>query len=67
MTFKFIFFILCILIFNKKAFAYLDPGMGSMLLQGIIAVIAATGLTLKIYWQKIKDFFKNKIKKKDKE
>ena len=66
MIFNFIFFIACLLIYNKNAFAYLDPGMGSILLQGIIATIAATGLTIKIYWQKIKDFFKQKIKNKNK-
>ena len=63
MLLNFIFIIAFILLYIKNAFAYLDPGMGSMLLQGIIATIAATGLTIKIYWQKIKDFFKKKIKK----
>ena len=50
---------------SKNAHAYLDPGMGSIILQGIIATIAATSLTIKIYWQKIKDFFKKKKKDKD--
>lgn len=62
MFYKFLLFMACMLIYIKNAFAYLDPGMGSIILQGIIATIAATGLTLKIYWQKIKDFFKNKKK-----
>jgi hypothetical protein len=47
---------------NSNAHAYIDPGMGSILLQGIIAAIAATSLTIKIYWQKIKNFFKKKKK-----
>tara|TARA_B100001057_G_C22112242_1_gene667470 strand:- start:166 stop:330 length:165 start_codon:yes stop_codon:yes gene_type:complete len=51
--------------FNTNAYAYLDPGLGSILLQGIIAAIAATSLTIKIYWQKIKTFFKKKKKNKD--
>ncbi len=47
---------------NTNAYAYIDPGLGSILLQGIIAAIAATSLTIKIYWQKIKDFLKKKKK-----
>lgn len=54
-----------IFLFNTNAYAYLDPGLGSIILQGIVAAIAATSLTIKIYWQKIKSFFKKK--KKDKE
>jgi len=36
------------------AYAYLDPGTGSMLIQGIIGAVAAVGVTLKLYWHKIK-------------
>jgi len=36
------------------AHAYLDPGTGSMLIQGIIGAVAAVGVTLKLYWHKIK-------------
>jgi len=36
------------------AHAYLDPGTGSMLIQGIIGAIAAVGVALKLYWHKIK-------------
>ena len=50
---------------NTNAYAYLDPGLGSILLQGIIASIAAVSLTIKIYWHKIRDFFKKKKKKTD--
>ena len=65
MRFKFILLFLYVLMFNTNAYAYLDPGLGSILLQGIIAAIAATSLTIKIYWQKIKAFFKKKKKNKD--
>ena len=37
--------------------AYLDPGTGSMLIQGIIGAVAAVGVTLKLYWHKIKLMF----------
>ena len=38
-------------------YAYLDPGTGSMLIQGIIGAVAAVGVTLKLYWHKIKLMF----------
>jgi hypothetical protein len=50
---------------STKAYAYLDPGTGGIILQAIIGAIAATSLTIKIYWQKIKAFLKKKIKNKD--
>ena len=55
-------FLICI--FNTSAYAYIDPGVGSIILQAIIGAIAAMSLTIKIYWQKIKSFFK-KNKNKD--
>lgn len=50
-------FVLC-LATPATAYAYLDPGTGSILLQGLIAAVAA-GLAIgKMYWAKIKTFFK---------
>ena len=40
-----------------QAHAYLDPGTGSILLQGILAVVAGTAVTLKLYWAKLKEIF----------
>jgi hypothetical protein len=37
-----------------SAFAYLDPGTGSMLLQVILGGIAAVGVALKLFWHKIR-------------
>lgn len=36
------------------AYAYLDPGTGSMLLQGLIAGVAAGWAMLSLYGQKLK-------------
>ena len=47
-----------------NAFAYLDPGTGSIILQAIIGFVAAVGATVSIYWQKFKSFFKKIFKKK---
>lgn len=40
--------------FAAPAFAYLDPGTGSMLLQVILGGIAAIGVALKLYWHKLR-------------
>ena len=60
--------LVCILLnifFTKSAFAYLDPGMISLIFQGIIGFLAATVATFAIYWNKIKEIFKNYFNKKD--
>jgi len=38
--------------FTQSAHAYLDPGTGSLLLQGIIAGIVTAGVVVKIYWHR---------------
>lgn len=43
--------------FSHQAAAYLDPGTGSMILQGLIAGIAIAGFTIKNYWYRIRAFF----------
>ena len=49
-----------LLISSAPASAYIDPGTGSALIQGIIAGIAAIGVTLKLYWHRIVKFFTRK-------
>lgn len=39
------------------AHSYLDPGAGSMVLQGIIAAIAGGFVVLRCYWGKVKQLF----------
>lgn len=46
-----------VLISTDNAHAYLDPGLGSMLLQGLVAGVAAGSIVLGRYWQRIKAFF----------
>ena len=46
--------ILIALMFTQPAWAYLDPGTGSMLLQVILGGIAAVGVALKLFWHKIR-------------
>ena len=49
--------LIIIIFLNTKAFAYLDPGTGSIILQSILGGIAAGISYGAIYWQKIKDFY----------
>jgi len=53
-----------VLIFQKNAFAYLDPGTGSMIIQSIIAGIAAGLYFISSYFFKIKLFITKKIFRK---
>ena len=43
-----------VLFFSKNAYAYLDPGTGSMLLQGLIAAVAAGLIIIRTYWDRWK-------------
>ena len=62
--------ILFLLIFNSlifnNAYAYLDPGTGSIILQAILGAIAAGFSYCAFYWNKVKNFFKKLFKKKEK-
>ena len=54
---KFLFLIFGLISYTSPVYAYLDPGTGSILLQGLIGGIAAAIAFLSIYWQKVKAFF----------
>lgn len=43
----------CLLFFAADAQAYIDPGSGSFLLQGLIAGVLGLGVTLKLYWHRL--------------
>lgn len=46
-----------IISYASPAYAYLDPGTGSMLLQGLIGGLAVAMSFISLYWQKVKSFF----------
>ncbi len=39
------------------AYAYLDPGSGSMLLQLLLGGVTGVAVIFKLYWQRVKGFF----------
>lgn len=46
-------FILALGLIPNNAFAYLDPGSGSMIFQGIVAAFFGGLFVIKTYWHKI--------------
>lgn len=51
---------------NSNAYAYLDPGSGSIILQAILGFIAASLATISFYWSKLKTFLYKLFKKNKK-
>ena len=47
-----------ILFFPGSAHAYIDPGTGSIIIQIVFATIASSLVVIKMYWLRIKSFFK---------
>jgi hypothetical protein len=46
------------LAFPRPAYAYLDPGTGSYILQLILAGLLGAAFAVKLFWKNIKTFFK---------
>jgi hypothetical protein len=40
---------------TDNAYAYLDPGTGSIILQAIVAGVASTLFAVRMYWSRIKE------------
>ena len=51
---------------TKNAFAYIDPGTGSYVLQIVLAVIFGSLFMLKTFWIRVKAFLGNIFSKKEK-
>ncbi len=39
----------------SNAYAYIDPGSGSLILQMILGALVGVGIAMKVYWFKIKE------------
>ena len=51
--------------FVSDAYAYVDPGTGSLFIQAVIGAIIGFSIALKIYWYKLKERFFGIKKKND--
>ena len=58
---KYIYIIIIYLLsFQSSAYAYLDPGTGSIILTAIISMFAILSLKIRIIFSKVKKFFSKK-------
>tara|TARA_B100000795_G_scaffold40664_1_gene26699 strand:- start:4798 stop:5010 length:213 start_codon:yes stop_codon:yes gene_type:complete len=58
--------IIFLFVLNSNAYAYLDPGSGSIILQAILGLIAASIATISFYWSKFKMLIFKLLKKNKK-
>lgn len=47
----------------SDAYAYIDPGSGSVIIQGLIGALVGVGITIKVYWARIKMALETKFSK----
>jgi hypothetical protein len=45
------------LLMAPTAYAYMDPGSGSFIFQIVISSLLATGVAVKLFWQRIRGLF----------
>ena len=48
--------IFLVLVLVDQSYAYIDPGTGSMLVQAVLAAIAAVSVSIGIFWHRIRSF-----------
>ncbi len=54
-----------ILAYPADAYAYVDPGSGSVIVTTILGLFAAVGYTIRKYYYKIRRFFRKSDKSED--
>ena len=63
MKFLSLFSLFYLITLSSNAYAYLDPGTGSIILTAVISFFALISFKIKFYFNKVKNFFKkNKSK-----
>lgn len=58
------FLVLFNLVVTDTAYAYLDPGIGSYILQILMAFFLAALFSIKLFWKKMRAFFMNIFNKR---
>ena len=59
--------VLVLFLFPVDAYAYIDLGTGSYMLQLMIGSLLGAAYVLKVYWRKVLGFFRNLFLKSQKE
>ena len=49
-----------LVLWSPRAYAYLDPGTGSMLLQLLLGGVAGAAVLARAYWSQLKNLFRHK-------
>lgn len=57
--------LLTFILLPAPALAYLDPGTGSFVIQGIIAAVVGAGIAVKMFWHRIKALLTGKSAPED--
>jgi hypothetical protein len=52
--------LIALIVIPQSVSAYLDPGVGSMIWQLLVAVGLGVAFSVRMYWQKLKDRFSGK-------
>lgn len=47
-----------LLLLSREACAYIDPGTGSFMMQIVVGLVIGAGITIKLYWRKVKNIFR---------
>ena len=53
----YIFIFSLMILFSKSAFAYIDPGIMTIVWQSVLLIFASIGAGIGIFYNKIKNFF----------
>jgi hypothetical protein len=59
---KLIVVVILLALLSSPAYAYLDPGTGSMLVQGVVAGLAVAGAAVATFWTRIRQLFSSRRK-----
>jgi hypothetical protein len=51
----------------KPAYAYIDPGTGSLVIQAVLAAVLTVGATVKVFWHQIKEKYRKLFGKNEQE
>ncbi|MFA6423050.1 MAG: hypothetical protein WCW17_01205 [Patescibacteria group bacterium] len=57
--FNFVVFLLAFFLFIRPAYAYLDAGTGSLIIQAVVAFALGGLYVIKLFWGRIKKFITN--------
>jgi hypothetical protein len=58
---------LLLVLLSTPAYAYLDPGTGSMIIQGVVAALAVASAAVAAFWTRIRRLFSGRTKPADPE